>query len=541
MKKYFILLLSFLTFLGAQTNKKLLTVAEKTNYQETSLYKDVIDFIDQLKKSSKNIRVENIGKSYEGRDIPMMIIANPMPKSPKDLVNDKRIVVYLQGNIHAGEIEGKESLLMLARDVLAEKNSEILKHIVLLIVPNYNPDGNEMVSTKNRTNQNGPKAVGVRHNGMMLDLNRDAMKIKAPETKALYTNVFNKWGPAIFVDCHTTNGSYHVEPTTFTWQMSGNSDRNLVNYMRDKFFPIVSKTLLEKYNTLNCVYGEFINPLDLEKGYNAYAFESRYLVNYYGLRNRLAVLVENYVYADYKSRVEANYYLMKAILDYTIDNKNEMKQLVNQADQTVISKGLNPSPVDSFAIEFNVFPTPQKAKVKTYVLESYKDENGRDRYRKTDKQIDIEVPYLADYFPKKNVKFPYAYVITVNDKEVLDNLKTHGIVVEKLTKQIEIPVESFKITELKPAPRLNQGHYLNELKGEFFNENKSFTKGTYIVKTGQKLGLLVASLLEPFADDNLAKWNFFDRYLVPQWGRNFNPFPIHKIINKIDLVTEVVK
>ena len=79
-----------------------------------------------------------------------------MPASPEDLKNDPRVVIYIQANIHAGEVEGKEATLMFARDILKDKNSPLLDHVILLICPVFNPDGNEKISTQNRTDQNGP-------------------------------------------------------------------------------------------------------------------------------------------------------------------------------------------------------------------------------------------------------------------------------------------------------------------------------------------------------------------------------------------------
>ena len=115
------------------------------------------------------------------------------------LLNDPRIVVYIQANIHAGEVEGKEATLMFARDILKEKNSSLLDHVILLICPIFNPDGNEKISTLNRTDQNGPvNGVGVRYNGQFLDLNRDAMKAESPEVRGVLKNVFNRWDPYIF-------------------------------------------------------------------------------------------------------------------------------------------------------------------------------------------------------------------------------------------------------------------------------------------------------------------------------------------------------
>jgi len=85
----------------------LLTVAEKYDFKSTSTYKDVNLFIEKLKKSSPFIRVEKIAISADGWEIPLLVIANPLPKSPGELVNDKRIVVYVQANIHGGRLREK--------------------------------------------------------------------------------------------------------------------------------------------------------------------------------------------------------------------------------------------------------------------------------------------------------------------------------------------------------------------------------------------------------------------------------------------------
>ena len=64
MKKIAAIVLLFISAL-CQINSqvKLLTVAEKSEFKSTSNYNDVMTFIDQLKKSSKFIRIETIAKS----------------------------------------------------------------------------------------------------------------------------------------------------------------------------------------------------------------------------------------------------------------------------------------------------------------------------------------------------------------------------------------------------------------------------------------------------------------------------------------------
>lgn len=528
----------FLLYMQLPGQSKFLTIAESSDFKSTSDYNDVMTFIDQLKKSSKFLRVETIATSAEGRDIPLLIIGNPLPGSPDQIVNDDRVIIYIQANIHAGEVEGKEASMMFARDILSEKNPGILKNVIFLICPNFNPDGNEQISPLNRSYQEGPvNGVGVRFNGQYLDLNRDAMKTESPEVRGVITEVFNKWDPAVFMDCHTTDGSYHVEPVTFTWMVNPNGDKSLINYMQEKMIPEMSQTLLNKYKVENCYYGEFNDMMHPEKGWFYDAADPRYMTNYYGLRNRLAILNENYVYADYKSRVWGCYYLIKSLADYVTVNKTEIKEIIKKSDETTIQRGLNPSLTDSFAIEYKVRPLQKPVTIKTYEAEPAPGSNAWPPYRKTDRQVNVTVPYYIDYYPSLSVKFPFAYLIMVKDIEILNLLKGQGIRIEKLSASARIEAERFEIGGLTPSPRLIQGHYTNAISGKFIKETIEFPAGTVAIRTGQPLARLAAYLLEPQSNDGLLVWNYFDRYLVPQWGNGFYTYPVYKIINNTEIDT----
>jgi hypothetical protein len=540
MKKIFTTgIIVFLIFLRINGQTSLLTTAERSEFKSTSNYSDVMTFIDQLKKSSKYIRVETIAQSVEGRDVPVLIIGNPLPKSAEQMINDNRIVIYIQANIHAGEVEGKEAVLMFARDILSGKNPDLLKSIVFLLCPNFNPDGNEQISLSNRTYQNGPvNGVGVRHNGQLLDLNRDAMKVESPEVRGVISKIFNKWDPAVFMDCHTTDGSYHVEPVTFTWMVNPNGDNSLIRYMRDKMIPEISGTLLKKYSVENCYYGEFNDMMKPENGWFYDASDPRYMSNYYGLRNRLAILNENYVYADYESRVKGCYWLIHSLADFVASHKSEIKNMLDEVDLKTIQRGLNANVIDSFAIEYSVRPVPEKVTIQTFEAELITDANGRRRVQKSDRQKTVTIPYFIDYYGSRNVRLPFVYLVKTHDPEIISLLKTHGILLEKLIGDTKIEAERFEISELKGSNRLNQGHYTNEIKGRFVKEFIDFPTGTLVVRMAQPLANIAAYLLEPQSNDGLMTWNFFDRYLVPQWGVGYNQYPVFKVIDKVDIKTK---
>ena len=192
--------------------------------------------------------------------------------------------------------------------------------------------------------------------------------------------------------------------------------------------PEISARLLSKYKVENCFYGEFFDMMDPGKGWVMDASEPRYMVNYYGLRNRLGILNENYVYADFKSRVMGCYHLLYSLLDYASVNYTEIKKPHNGADRRTISRGINSAAVDSFAIEYNVREADKKVTIRTFEAELVSDSGPRKIYKKTDRQKTVTVPYFIDYYPVRKTGLPFAYLLTINDQAITELLKTHGIV-----------------------------------------------------------------------------------------------------------------
>ncbi|MBC7363947.1 MAG: M14 family metallopeptidase, partial [Candidatus Aminicenantes bacterium] len=545
-------LISFLSVVQAQTKKKvanyparvkdfyqeimakvppnLLTVAERSQFTATSLYHDVLEYISELQKISPNLVVENIGRTAEGRDIPMLILSHPPVYTPQAARRMKKMVVYIQANIHAGEVEGKEASLMLAREILLTGEHPYLANLVILIVPNLNADGNEKISPENRRQQPGPeKGVGTRQNALNQDLNRDAIKLESPEMKAVVRKILNRWDPALVIDCHTTDGAYHQETVTYSWPVNPNSDQQLLLYQRETMLPAIVKVLQEKYQTLAAPYGMFRDWRNPAKGWETFEPQPRYFTNYAGIRNRLSILDENYVHADYRTRVISCYYFLKSILDYCSQKTGEIQKLLEEADRRTILRGLTPQS-QSFALEFELKPLPKPITINTYEMEVLERPGSFPQLKPTGRLKPVTVPYFADYLPKRTIPLPYAYLITVPDPTIKEKLVAHGLLVEGLTSEVNLEVEIFQPKEIKAADRPFQGHRLNKVQGEYKKEIRKFQPGTMMVRTAQPLGYLAAYLLEPESDDGLVAWNFFDKYLFGQWQRGLSELPVYRLL-----------
>src|SRR5206468_1869790 len=146
-----------------------------------------------------------------------------------------------------------EALLMLARDLATAKERPLLKDLVLVIAPIFNADGNERFD-KNRPRQAGPDTVGTRVDAQGFELNRDFVKLESPEVRAL-VRFFTKWDPAVFIDCHTTNGSFHRYTLTYEGGRTPSGSDKLGLFVRDELLPDVSERLQRQTGFRSYFYG----------------------------------------------------------------------------------------------------------------------------------------------------------------------------------------------------------------------------------------------------------------------------------------------
>lgn len=527
--KRFLLFLALCLPQTLAAQEDMLTVAERSDYTKTSLYADVIDFLHQVQRASDQLKILPLATSTEGRMIPLVVLSKDKVSRPGDLRSSGKPAVLVMANIHAGEVEGKEASLMLIRDIALGRLKGMLETQTLLFLPIFNADGNEKLGRNRR--DLGPELAGVRANGQNLDLNRDYMKLESPEVQAL-VGLFNEWDPVLTVDMHTTNGSYHREPVTYSTLLNPNCDKKLSDYMWEKLFPQVTRTLKAVFGYDSVPYGNFKDRECPEKGWENEGFEPRYGSNYVGLRNRFSILDENYSYADFRTRVLASRAFVEAILGYTSRNIGAMAEMVRRADRETAEAFAAGPFVLNFGIE-KLFDVTVKSY--EFVKEAIKPEE-RAKYppwagdfimKKTDALRDYRVPYFSLAVPTRTLPLPAGYVLAAGQPEALAVLKRHGVRVERLLESVAaVDCQSFKITALEVAQGLFQGHALNTLRGEWETSGADIPAGSYYIGLDQPLARLVPVLLEPESSDGLSTWGFFNRTIVQQWSNALGPYPV---------------
>jgi dipeptidyl-peptidase-4 len=493
------------------------TAAEKSAYKTTSRHADVVDFCERLKNLSALVRLDELGKSGEGRTLPLVILADPPVSTPEEAVKSGKLVVLALANIHAGEVDGKEALLMLARDLATAKEKPLLKDLILVFAPIFNADGNERIAKEHRRSQNGPAdGVGTRENAAGLDLNRDYIKLDSPEVRAL-VRFFNKWDPALFIDCHTTNGSHHRFTITYEGPVCPAGDGKLTALVRDELLPDVSRRLEKRSGYHSFFYGNFSR--DRSRWETVPAIP-RYGTHYFGLRNRIGILSESYSYAPFRDRVLGTRAFVQSILEYAAENKDKLQTLLSEARKEK----------DEIALRHRMKPLPRRSTILGF-LEERKE--GRTVATKTPKDYTVE--YIGVAEPTLSVRRPYAYLVPASLSKVIENLQRHGIALEELREDIELDLEIYRIDKIRMQD-LYQKRRLIEVEAAPRKGIQRVAAGTIVVKTRQPLSTLAAYLLEPQAEDGLCAWSFFAESI-----REAADYPVLRLPNETPLLTTPVR
>ncbi|UCF18949.1 MAG: M14 family metallopeptidase [Gemmatimonadota bacterium] len=486
----------------------LLTRAEASGYRETSRYDDVVNFVETVVARSPYMRTVTMGYSMEGRALPVVIVGEMEDASPEAVKATGKLRVFVQANIHAGEVCGKEAAQILLRDLANGAHREWLDSLVLMIAPIYNADGNEVIRLTNRPYQHGPVAgMGQRANAQGLDLNRDNMKLESPEARSLVA-FWKLYDPHIVMDLHTTNGTRHAYHITYAPPLHPDTDPGIVELARNEVLPAITRLVREKYGWDYYYYGNLPwRGSEAEPGWYTFSHQPRYLTNYVGMRNRLGLLSEAYSYATFDERIAATLHFVEEVADYAYRNASTIAEVMREADLARVA-GLQLA----LGATFERSEEPVEILMGS-VVEERNPYSGRPMLRRVGGSRPESLPEFGTFQPTETETVPAAYVIPGDLPQVIGVLDDHGIEIERLEADKVMMVERFVIDSTTVQEREYQGHQQRELFGSYETVELTIPTGTVLVTTGQPLGRLVFLLLEPRSDDGLANWNFFDEAL----------------------------
>ncbi len=500
--KIFIIIAYFnIITLNLLFSQKLKTYFELSNFKRTPRYDSTMLFCQELEKKSKFVHLTSIGKSHEGREIPLLIIASGKEFTPDKAKKSSKNIVIIQACIHAGEPDGKDAGFLLIRDILENKKmNKILNDNIILFIPILNVDGHERFSPYNRINQNGPIEMGWRANTRNLNLNRDYIKAQSIEIQN-FLIFFHKWKPHFFIDCHTTNGADYQYPITYAMEIYGNMDSCITKWQKNNFLPqLYSKMDSANYPMFR--YVAFRNWFDFESGLSAWITPPSLSQGYSALVNCPCLLIETHMLKDYKTRVFATYEMLKNTLLILSKEKEEIQKLTRKINfinkYTVAYKVANDSTMVEFkGMEYQVTTS---------------DLTGGKWYIYSNKPKNHLLPLFDNFIPSKTINIPKYYVIPLGWADFfIHYFHLHNIFYRSLNKDSIVKAVFYKFSNVKLAntPYESCQRVLSYTIDTFFT-TYILKKGSLIVPTNQFNYKILVHLIEPEAPASLFAYGFFN-------------------------------
>lgn len=514
---------------GADT-VPLLTRPERTEFRETSRYEEVVGFLREAeRRAPEMLHLTTFGYTSRGRPLPLAVWGRVEDASPGAVLAAGKTRVLVQGNIHGGEVAGKEASLILLRSLLEGAHREWADSLVLLFVPIYNADGNERIGLGNRPRQHGPVGgMGERANAQGYDLNRDHTKLDSPEARSLLL-LLNRYDPHVAIDLHTTNGTYHAYHLTYAPPLHPNTPAPVVELLRGDWLPEVTRRIRERDGWEFYYYGNVPSPESpwaaaegAERGWYTFDHRPRFGTNYLGLRNRFGILSEAYSYLTFRERIEASRCFVEEVVGYAHRNAGRIRSITGRADRaSVVGEPL--------ALRARHRRTGPVEILMGAVAEERNPYSGEVMMRRLDVRRPERMPEYGTFEPTGTERAPRAYLVPPALSGVLERLEAHGVRMHRLERPARVRVEEFRIDSTRVAERPFQGHRERTVLGSYAAAERTLPAGTVVVPVEQPLGRLVFTLLEPRSDDGFVAWNLLGEALEDAEAypvlRTFDPVP----------------
>lgn len=488
--------------LVAAPNDPWITPSETTGLTATPNYADTLAFLRKMDAQSKLMRIEHFGTTPQGREMVAVILTKDGAK-----FQDAKPVFLVQAGIHSGEIDGKDAMLMLIRDMLFKGKDALLDKVNVVFIPALNADGHERSTPFSRPNQRGPKEMGWRNTAQNLNLNRDFMKAEAPEMKALL-GLIGKYDPDFYIDLHVTDGMDYQYDVTYWfdgWDGLYADSPTIGKWLNETYRPKADAAL----KAAGHIPGPMIfarDEADLPQGVDFMAFAARFSHAYGDLRRLPTVLVENHSLKPYRQRVLGTYVLLETTLKTLASEAKGLKAAI------AADRAARPKTVDA---NWKTKEAPV-GKMDFLTIASEQTESpaaGGKVSRYLGKPgPTVTIPIYGSE-PSLQLSVPKAYWVPATKADLIAKLKLHGIKVEPITAAKTVEVEITRFDGYKTAG-LSEGRMMYAPTGlKRTVEMHAFPPGSVRVSTDQPLGALAVSLLEPENDDSFFAWGFFAEVL----------------------------
>lgn len=199
-----------------------------------AMYEPIVRYFDALAAASDRIMVERIGESTLGRPLLLALISSPenlrertryreisrrlanarglSPVEARQLAGEGKAIVWIDGGLHATEVAHGQMTPELAYWLVTDESDEarrIRDNAIVLLMPNMNPDGLDIVADWYTRNVGTPYETApvpeLYHHYIGHDNNRDWYMLTQVESQAVARQLYHVWFPQIVYNHHQSS------------------------------------------------------------------------------------------------------------------------------------------------------------------------------------------------------------------------------------------------------------------------------------------------------------------------------------------------
>jgi len=475
----------------------LVTTAEQTAYVQTGRYDEAVRLCRDFARAYAGVACDEIGRTGGGRPIVAVRIERK-PRLP---------FIYIQGGVHAGEIEGKDAGFAVLRDLLDGKLVPgALDVVSVVFVPVINPDGHERFGPNHRPNQRGPEEMGFRTNGSRLNVNRDFIKADTPEARAVL-GVLRTRDPVLLVDLHCTDGAkFEHDISINVAPVAPRTDQ--LDETANAFRDVVMSRLAELGHLPVSFYPSFVNDEEPLSGFGLGEAPPRFSQFYMAARGRLGLLVETHSWRTYKERTASTYHTLQAVFEQAKTKVPAWRAVADEVSRA--DAALRGSKV---TLVWKNGPGKHEIDFRGYPYEKRPSEISGGTwlwYDETKPQI-WKVPLYDELLPAVDIDVPRGGYIVDGGfaKQVAALLDLHGLVHVAIAGEPRLEVDTYRVTKVTHQAPF-EGRTRVALEGAWAREARTLERGSVFIPSDQPHARVLLHLFEPSLPDSLAQWGHFN-------------------------------
>jgi hypothetical protein len=492
------------------------TPAEIGGFAHPTSHDELVRFLGRVQAVSPEMRMGVFGRTVEGRPLPWAIFSRPQVTTPAEAHASGKPVVVLAANAHGYNHVVREALLVLARELGMQGSAmnDLLDRVTVIVVPTLNPDGFE---------------AGTRPNARGADLNRDYVALDEPETAAFVREILARWDPHLVVDGHDGGSEQYggVRPYHLLYQGPGlaGADPSLQALADELLLPRLRRDLA------GAGFQSFYWSRGDRERWTAGGSAPRMGRNYGGLTNRPVTLFEVAAWAGFETGIGVALAGLRSVLRSAAEEGDALVATVRRARAETVRLGSVPEGQVPVEETMEASPTPRSWQVEDPERPgTFVDVNG----------ALMNVPVGTRFRDR-----PWGYVLPPGATAAVELLLRHGIRVECVTEDARVTARRYELGEIlweegangnRAAPRIRVA-----AEGEAALD---VAEGSWLVRTGQPLGRLVAHLLEPETGDGVFHWGRMNTLLAAGDGpgpEGPHLLPIVRLMAPAQVATWIVR